>query len=289
MSTATKSRGQDAVAPVATGDSLLALQPAWVVAAIPYAAAFAMTAFATLVAIVFDRAVTIPNLSLVFVVPVVVAAVGFGLGPSVFSSILGAIAYNFFLTEPRYTLRVDDPAAMWAIGLLFVVGCIASAVASTARKNADDAALRERQAVLLKGYGRDISAAGDPGHVAAVTAMALADLFQVQAVVIGEGGRVPVAMTGSIELQGGEFEAAALALATGAVVRAGIFPADASRFDFWPVRAAAPVAIGLAFDPDERPRDPDTVVEIVASFMALALDRGALAGAKGRRIGSRNA
>lgn len=30
-----------------------------------------------------------------------------------------ALAYNFLLTEPRCTLIVDDPANVWAIGLLF--------------------------------------------------------------------------------------------------------------------------------------------------------------------------
>src|SRR5262245_25833236 len=75
-----------------------------------YLAALMMTALATAVAVGLDSSVTIPNLSLVFVIPVVVAAVTFGLGSSLISAILGAFAYNFFLTEPRYTLLVDDPA-----------------------------------------------------------------------------------------------------------------------------------------------------------------------------------
>ena len=108
-----------------------------------YLASLAMVAVATVVAVGVDSEVTIPNLSLVFVVPVIIAAVSLGLGPSLCSAILGALAYNFFLTEPRYTLRVDDPANIWAIGLLFVVGCIASAVASTSRRRALEAALRE--------------------------------------------------------------------------------------------------------------------------------------------------
>ncbi|MGH6806358.1 MAG: hypothetical protein ACREEJ_05820 [Ensifer adhaerens] len=31
--------------------------------------------------------------------------------------------------------------------------------------------------------------------------------------------------------------------------------------------------IGLAFDPDERPATPDTLIGIVAGVLALALDR----------------
>ena len=57
-----------------------------------YAASIAMAALATAVAVGIDRGVTIPNLSLIFVVPVIIAGVGFGLGPSFFSAVLGALA-----------------------------------------------------------------------------------------------------------------------------------------------------------------------------------------------------
>ncbi len=76
-----------------------------------------------------------------FVIPVIIAGVHLGLGPSLFSAVLGALAFNFFLTEPRYSLAVDDAANIWAIGLLFVVGLIVSGVAFTSRQRATEAAL----------------------------------------------------------------------------------------------------------------------------------------------------
>ncbi len=128
--------------------------------AVRYLAAVVMTAIATALAVGIDSRVAIPNVSLIFVIPVIVAAVTFGLGPSLFSAILGALAYNFFLTDPRYTLIVDDPANVWAIALLFICGCIASAVASTARHKADDLALLKRQAAVLQDYCRASRTAG---------------------------------------------------------------------------------------------------------------------------------
>ena len=64
-----------------------------------YLASFALTA-ADGLALGVDSTVKIPNLSLIFVVPVIIAGVSLGLGPSLFSAILGALAFNFFLTEP---------------------------------------------------------------------------------------------------------------------------------------------------------------------------------------------
>ena len=242
-----------------------------------YLASIAMTAAATVVAVGVDNKVTIPNLSLVFVVPVIIAGVSLGLGPSLCSAILGALAFNFFLTEPRYTLVVDDPANIWAIGLLFVVGLIVSGVAFTSHQRAAEAALLRRQAALLQGYSRDVVAAENTNAIASITSQALAALFKVPVVVmiVTEGRVVFLVRVGDVELQQAELEAGLSSLATGTVVRSGIYPDLASRFDFWPVKTAEGqnAVIGLAFDADERPSAPDALVDIVGRVFALVLDR----------------
>ncbi len=245
--------------------------------AVRYLAAIVLTAFATVIAVGLDSSVTIPNLSLVFVIPVVVAAVAFGLGPSLCAAVLGAVAYNFFFTEPRYSLMVDDAANVWAIGLLFVVGVIASGVASIARRRADDAALLMQQAKILQRYSRDAVDASDARAIAALAATTLEALFHVPAVVMLMS-ETAVAFTerrGEIALVDLEMEAAQSSLATSRPVPAGIYPFDASRLDFWPVSTPAGqrAVIGLAFDPDERPAKPGIAVETVAGVLALALDR----------------
>ena len=222
-----------------------------------YLASIAMTAAATVVAVGVDSKVSIPNLSLVFVVPVIIAGVSLGLGPSLCSAVLGALAFNFFLTEPRYSLAVDDAANIWAIGLLFVVGLIVSGVAFTSRQRATEAALLRRQAIVLQGYSRDVVAADNANAIVSITSRALAALFQVPVVVmlVTEGEVVFLEQIGDVEPKEAELEAARSSLATGTVVRSDVYPNLASRFDFWPVQTAEGqnAVIGLAFDPDERP------------------------------------
>jgi K+-sensing histidine kinase KdpD len=241
-----------------------------------YLASIAMIAVATIVAVGVDRKVTIPNLSLVFVIPVIIAGLSLGLGPSLCTAVLGALAFNFFLTEPRYSLAVDDPANIWAIGLLFVVGLITSGVAFTSHQTATEAALLRRQVEILQGYGRDLVATDSTGTIASITARALAALFQVPAVVmlLTEDGVVSLEQAGKVDLQEAELEAARSSLATGTVIRSGVYPNEASRFDFWPVKTAEGqnAVVGLVFDPDERPPAPDTLVDIVVRVLALMLD-----------------
>jgi K+-sensing histidine kinase KdpD len=242
-----------------------------------YVASIAMTAVATVVAVGVDSKVTIPNLSLVFVVPVIIAGISLGLGPALCSAVLGALAFNFFLTEPRYSLAVDDAANIWAIGLLFVVGLIVSGVAFTSRRRATEAALLRKQASVLQGYSRDVVAADNTKAIVSTTSRALAALFQVPVVVmlVTEGRVVSLERVGDVEPQEADLEAARSSLTTGTVMRGGVYPNLTSRFDFWPVATAGGqnAVIGLAFDPDERPSAPDTLVNIVASVLALVLDR----------------
>lgn len=241
-----------------------------------YLASLAMTAFATVVAVGIDSTTPTPNLSLIFVLPVVISGLSLGLGPSICAAILGATAFNFFLTEPRYSLAVDDPANIWAIGLLFVVGLIVSGVAFTSHLRAAEAAMLRKQAALLHRYSRDIVAANTTA-ILPLTAQTLAALFQVPVVVmlIAEGQVVSSERVGDIELQEAEFEAARSSLSTKTVMRGGVYPDLTSRFDFWPVETIEGhnAVVGIAFDPDERPSAPDVPVDIVRGVLALALDR----------------
>jgi len=87
-----ESKVRQDITPVSDADPLFGSLAS---AVVRYLASIAMTAIATVVAVGMDSKVTIPNLSLVFVVPVIIAGVGLGLGPSLCSAILGALAFNF--------------------------------------------------------------------------------------------------------------------------------------------------------------------------------------------------
>src|SRR5262245_3416990 len=65
----------------------------------PYLEGMLTTAVATAVGVFIDRHIVLPNISLVFVVPVLVAAARHGLVPSLWVSTLSVLSYNFFRSE----------------------------------------------------------------------------------------------------------------------------------------------------------------------------------------------
>lgn len=99
------------------------------------------------------------TLSLFFVVPIVIAAMRYGLGPSLGASVLSVAAINFLFVEPRFTMAVARPQDLGALALFVVVGVLVSVVAERARV-ADAAQLeaaRERfKAELLAGVSHDL-------------------------------------------------------------------------------------------------------------------------------------
>lgn len=99
------------------------------------------------------------SLSLFFVVPIVIAAMRYGLGPALGASVLGVAAINFLFVEPRFTMVVARPQDFGALLLFVVVGVLVSVIAERARmaEAARLEAARERfKAELLAGVSHDL-------------------------------------------------------------------------------------------------------------------------------------
>ncbi|MBS0331535.1 MAG: DUF4118 domain-containing protein, partial [Proteobacteria bacterium] len=249
-----------------------------------YALSAVMVAAATLGATVFDQATRVPNLSLIFVLPVVVAAVSFGWGPALAAAVLGTLAYNFFFLPPLYTLRVADPANLWALFLLLATAAIVSAVAAQSRRRAVEAWKAADQATALQTLARSlVGATGDAG-AASASAEALARLFHAPAVVLlqdAHGLQVAGQAGGGGELSGADREAAAWVLAARMPTRGGAYPVEGAAYDFWPVitpqRQQAVIGLSISDRPGGRPAEPERLVETVGGHLAVALDREAYA------------
>lgn len=240
-----------------------------------YAAALGMAAFATLIAFALESTASIPNLSLVYVLPVIVGAILFGFGPSMLAAVAGALSYNYFFTAPRFSLAVEDPANIWAIGLLLVVGALASGLASVAARRKVAFKLRLRQEQVLQAFSSALADAAESREMANRAAAALEEMFEVPVTVMTPvAGRLEIlSATGAITAGAGETAAARSSLDQGQFMRAGVYPFDASRFDFWPIksRGRQSVVLGLAFDRQEYPERPDLFVVVIGRLLAAAL------------------
>ncbi|MGH2463114.1 MAG: sensor histidine kinase [Candidatus Limnocylindria bacterium] len=89
------------------------------------------------------------NASMLYLVVVLLSAALLGRGPAVLASFAAFLASNYFLVEPRFTLRVDDPDEWIALLLFLLAAVITSQVAASQRQRTQEAEDHARQARLL--------------------------------------------------------------------------------------------------------------------------------------------
>jgi len=99
----------------------------------------------------------IPNLSMVFMLAVLLIAVSFGVGPAIFASFLSFLTYNFFFIQPLYTFTIAEPFELLALVIFLIVAIISSALAGRVRQQATVAATRMRAMRRLYEFTRRLS------------------------------------------------------------------------------------------------------------------------------------
>ncbi|MFD1702961.1 DUF4118 domain-containing protein [Methylopila henanensis] len=125
-----------------------------------YALAAAGVALAGGVGLAIDLTIDLPNISLIFVPPVLLVAVRYGLAPSLAASVMSAVAYNFLFLEPRYSLTVDDPENVVALVFFSLTALLASSVAARARAQTIAARTQARVTAELYAFSRKLAAVG---------------------------------------------------------------------------------------------------------------------------------
>jgi two-component system sensor histidine kinase KdpD len=106
-------------------------------------------ALATIAVAFLQDTLGVPNPSAVYLVAVVLTALTTGTLGAVITSVAAFLLYNYFFTEPRYTLHMQDPGVWLSVVLLLFVGIVVGQLTASLRARAETARLREREARAL--------------------------------------------------------------------------------------------------------------------------------------------
>jgi two-component system sensor histidine kinase KdpD len=122
---------------------------------------FLIAAVAVAAALAIGKVLTtltpIPNLSMVFLLAVLVTAMNVGMWPAIFASVLSFLVYNFFFIPPVYTFTIAEPYELLALVIFLVVAVISSAMAGRVREQARIAAARMRAMRRLYEFTKRLS------------------------------------------------------------------------------------------------------------------------------------
>jgi len=163
------SRAPDAVRPPPAAS--------WRSSVASYAAATVLVAAAALGAAGVMAVLPLRDPGMFFLAAVLVSAVLGGLAPSVFASIASVLVYDFFFTEPLYSLRMTDPQDYLSLGAFLVVAVLTSHLTGRVRDQAEAARRRETRTAALYAFGRAIAGATTTDQVCRAMATYVVETF----------------------------------------------------------------------------------------------------------------
>jgi two-component system sensor histidine kinase KdpD len=123
-------------------------------------ATVALIGLATLVGLTLLARGDVADTGLLYLVPVMFAAIRLGLWPGLAAGVTSSVCYNYFFIPPRFTLAVEDPSHLITLVILLGVALVGSHMAARLRQQA---MLAQAQA------GRDALLAGFAGRLMGVT------------------------------------------------------------------------------------------------------------------------
>jgi len=127
--------------------------------------ALAAAAGATALAWVAERWIELDDLSLIFIVAVVLVAARTRMTAAVIAAVSCFFAYNFFFIEPRFTLMIGARQGAITVVLFLVAALVAGRLASKLRMQVLALRAANAHATALQTLGRQLSTAGDVGQV----------------------------------------------------------------------------------------------------------------------------
>jgi len=143
-----------------------------------------LVAGATLLALAVFQPPDLSEEALILLGGTIVCAIWCGRVAAIVASVLSVLSFNFFFTEPRFSLAVDDTGYLLTFGVMLSVGLIVGTLAARTREQTRAAGNRERQTAALYALSRELAAARGPRDVATVAARHIHDLLDVDVVVV---------------------------------------------------------------------------------------------------------
>jgi two-component system, OmpR family, sensor histidine kinase KdpD len=146
------------------------------------ATALVVVAVATLVGLSLNSLLPLPNVSLLYLLAVVAAAIREGYRSAFLAAVLSALAYNFSFIQPVGTLTIAAPHEVFAFVVFIIAAIAAGGIASRVREQRAVAIERARVTEALYDLSSKLSAAARSDEVVWVAATQLNGLLKRQVV-----------------------------------------------------------------------------------------------------------
>lgn len=208
--------------------------------------AVVVSVVAVLVAWFAQRFVGLDDLSMIFILAVLVVASRTRMAAAVAAAVLCFIAYNFFFIEPLFTFLISAQRGVITVLLFLGTALLAGRLASKLRMQVLALRAANAHATALQRLGRSLASAADPGQVAQAGQRALKHALDADAFVhLGTEPMDDTAMDGAPQLTVKDIAAANWCRQHGKATGRYTDTLSASTWWFLPLRGAGKEALGV--------------------------------------------
>jgi two-component system, OmpR family, sensor histidine kinase KdpD len=116
---------------------------------IPYVLAELLTGAITAVLFMLRNDISPTLIALLFLLPVGLSTVLWGLGPGIVTAVTAFFAFNYFFIKPYYTLHVHQTQDLLVLLVFLVIAVVFSQLVGRTRQSLAQATAREREAIQL--------------------------------------------------------------------------------------------------------------------------------------------
>jgi len=160
-----------------------------------YAWAAGLVAVASAAGLALKEIMALPDLAMLYLLVITIAAMRFGRGPSVVAATLSVASYDYFFVLPYYTFSVADTRHVLTFLVMFGVGILISELTLRLRRQEGDARRREERTAALYALSNELGSAVDYRHAAEVIARRASEAFRCGAALLAmdDGGDLSIA------------------------------------------------------------------------------------------------
>ena len=191
----------------------------------------------TLLIFTVVREVGLTRGTVAYIVPVLIAAIRWGLFASLFASLLGVLASAYFFFPPLYSLEIRDPQEVINLVLYVFCAITVSQLASRLKRQLELSRQREIDLADLYSFSRRLAVAFDVSDIQAAIEDHLTAVMQRKVLLFG-GGREPNARRGGSGAPEAVLQTLSELTAGRADCAAGL-SVTADNGDLWLVRAVS--------------------------------------------------
>lgn len=243
-------------------------------------AALVATCIATLLAAGLSRWLPQQSIALVYMVVVVVTAVGLGVRTGLTVALLSFLAFNFFFIPPVFTFTIADPQELFALIVFLAVALLTGSLAGRMREVADDARRRATTLQSLNEFAGTLSGSrGFPAILDTLAGQAAATIHGEAVVLTGNAEELQICAAAPTRptLAPVDFQAARRAYRSGETAHAAAPGWAGAEFEFHPIKTTAGTlgVVGIAASGGQRRvrKEDRSSLEIMLRHTAIAIER----------------